>query len=355
MSDGNGRVFTALGGLAAALFLGAASPEHKPQAATNKEGASAKAKSNGGDSLTARDLEDLALGRDANRIAEHANLIAEAQRSYSFWQLVLGAFGVFFTALAAGAAIAAAIYAKQAAKAAGDSAAADNEALKETRKAARDARKDAKEQAARFQAQMDKQQELIEQTARTAHAMDRAATANRRVAIAMRESGEAITRQSNIADDTARKQLRAYVYAERAEITWHTDGYPFFDVFFRNAGETPAVNVRAGGHAEYGDASSDPQIPPNTRLAREAIIGGGVVEQALLLVNDAESIRDEFVKGETGKYFFLVGKVEYDDIYGDRYSTTFSFFTIYREPKDNRMTLMGPRLPPFQLMKKQGA
>lgn len=188
----NGRLVAAFGGLIAILLLGAGpAPKEQPKSSADQPQASAQPNANGDERALAVSRESLAVDREANRIAERANLISEAQRSYALVQLVLGIFGVVFTAIAAGAAIAAAVFAKRAADAAAASAKADNEALAETRQAAAAAREDAAEAAVRFEAQMAKQQEMVEFTAKSSYAMEHSARASRGMATAMRNNADA--------------------------------------------------------------------------------------------------------------------------------------------------------------------
>lgn len=138
MSERNGRHGATVMGLAALVIVGAApiQEKHQPNIAAHEGQTSTAPNPEGNQRLTRAERESIAVDRAANRIAERANLIADAQRSYAFWQLVFAAAGVIFTAIAAVAAIAAAKYAKHAAQAAKQSADADNAALTETRRIA---------------------------------------------------------------------------------------------------------------------------------------------------------------------------------------------------------------------------
>lgn len=210
-------------------------------------------------------------------MADRANLIAETQRSYAFRQLVLGGFGVAFTALAAVAAIAAAVYAKHAAKAARDSADADNAALEETRAASVEARKDAAAQSKRLSEQLALAEQTMEFTAKTAHAMSDSAKETRRVAAAMRSSAEAAIKAADAAESHARAAEaadRAYVFF--ADTRQLSPEQPFsYRIIWRNFGKTPAIvtGLRAG--VVCADQPPLPSTMSSYELPVGAIIGAG--------------------------------------------------------------------------------
>ena len=140
MSSRRGLYVAALGGLAVATTAIAQQQPERPKQ-SSQHPAVAQADSTQG--AVVYDLQSLTVSREANTISRAANRIVSEQARYSFLQIVLGGVGVFFAAIAAGAAIAAANYARQAAQAAAKSATADNDALAETRAAGVESRKEA--------------------------------------------------------------------------------------------------------------------------------------------------------------------------------------------------------------------
>jgi len=178
--------------------------------------------SNGAQSVPSDSRESLALDREANRIAERANIIAEAQRGYALWQLGLGTAGVFFTGVAAFFAWRATHWAKEAATAARLSAHADNEALEITRDAAAEARKDALEQAQRQSDQLD----IAAQTVS-----------------AMRETALRAGESNQIARDGAERQLRAYITVELKGAHLKTSREIEATADIVNRGQTPARDI----------------------------------------------------------------------------------------------------------------
>lgn len=338
MSKRNGRYYAAFG-VVTLLLLGVvpATAQDQPKAAADESEAAAKPKADSDQRAPDLSVESLAIDREANRIAERANLIAETQRSYAFWQTVLGAFGVLFTAVAAIAAIAAAIYAKRAAKAAGESAVADNEALGITIQAAADAREDAAVQAERFGKQMAKTQEMVEFTAKSSYAMERSAQATRRMATAMGASVTAAQKSLELSTETAAMQLRPYVYVADEVIKISAVGIGVGGKFSRfvndtgeitfaikNFGLTPAKRVRLKARAfvgEYWLDGGDVDLEAATEIHRADLPPGfdrrihgytvpGLAETYGKILNGQQSI-------------FFDGLIEYEDAGGRKYVTHF--------------------------------
>lgn len=187
----------------------------KPQGAPQPSPTAAKAEPDDEKRPTAFERESIAVDRAANGIGERANAIADAQRVYGFLQLILGVFGVGFTGIAAFFAWRATHWAKEAASHTKRSADADNAALDEARKAAADARGDAVTQGERFDKQMEKTQEMVEFTAKSAYAMDHSATATRRMARAMKESAEAAIRAVEATGVQLELSRKAFVADQR--------------------------------------------------------------------------------------------------------------------------------------------
>lgn len=176
MSSRNGRYVAALGGLAALFLSGAApvEPASKPQGRPQPAPSQPKADPGRSESMSDYERESLAVDRAANRIAETANAISDAQRSYAFWQLVLSFAGVGFTGIAAFFAWRATHWAKEAASHTKRSADADNAALTETRNAAAEARKDAEAQAERFRQELKIAKDNLDAAREATFAIDRA-------------------------------------------------------------------------------------------------------------------------------------------------------------------------------------
>lgn len=120
-------------------------------------------------------------------------------------------------------------------------------AAKAARKSVDHAEADATEQAERFGHQLH-----IATT--SANAASSAARATRALAIAGQKSAGAAAKQVEIADDTARKQLRAYVGAAAVSYTYNRETSVFLaSVEIKNFGQTPAINFRFLVGLDYVD------------------------------------------------------------------------------------------------------
>lgn len=310
MSSGYGRFVAALGGLVAALALIGVHPAHSEK---HNTGAS-NTESNGAQSVSGDSRESLALDREANRIAERANIIAEAQRGYALWQLGLGTVGVVFTGLAALFAWRATHWAKEAATAARLSAHADNEALEVTRDAAAEAREDALEQAQRHSDQL----EIAERTAS-----------------AMRETARGSREANQIALETSASQLRPYVYVLEefvgvvtkpnfaGELHLYDTAKAGFSI--RNFGKTPAKNVTVRALVEVGGYWSDDRVVDFSKIRtiyRADIPPSHQTSVDGYSVSGLSGLHQEFANSE--KSIFLSGEVNYEDGLGNKYRTEFN-------------------------------
>lgn len=323
MAGRNGRYLAALGGIAVLLLMGAApvAPSAKPQSAPKNAPGATNADRNGGDRMGAYERESLAASRVANGIAERANVIADAQRRYGFWSLILAALGVAFTGIAAFFAYRATHWAKDAAAHTKRSADADNEALTETRNAAAAARQDALDAAERFRAQIADSREMVEFTAKSAYAMEHGANASRSLAIATREA--------------AAKQLRPYLYLTEERFMYHqiTGGggrQMAVDALFaiRNFGQTPAKRVRFRAATFLGGYWSEDFAPDLDGAVW--IHWSDVPPGHSRPMDDPSAYRclgfsDQDVAHVTddSRAFFFHGVIEYEDGDGKAYKTHF--------------------------------
>jgi hypothetical protein len=342
MSRRNGCYLAALGGLTAVLLAGAA--PNQPASQPQEPPAAAEPPADSGQGFTAFERESLAVDRAANGIAQRANLIAEAQRSYAYWQLLLGGAGVAFTAVAAIAAIAAAIYAKRAAHAAALSAQADNASLSATLKAAEDARADAKEQAARFKKQMGAQDQLIEYTAKTAYAMEHAATGMRGAASAARRSADVAERSLLVAQapslsfkdvEVRREPPRTKAPIEQMGIV----------VTWENVGTTIArnVDIRTCIIVFAGEPPSDFAYPegPATPRSLTFVTARQPIESRINILA-MEKWVEAYEKSHT---VLLYGSAEYDDAFPGtaRHRAEFCIrFEVANDPRSRETTPLGP-------------
>ncbi len=273
----------------------------------------------GSEHLSAYERESLTVDRAANGISERANLIAEAQRSYAFWQMWLTVAGVAFTGVAAFFAYRATHWAKEAARQTKRSADADNAALKATVEAAGEARQEAVEQARRFEDQLHLSADS---------------------ALAMQASARAATKGLALTTDTTAKQLRPYVYivGERFKLnslgigTVGSEGgfqrivndHVGIEFAIKNFGLTPAKRVRLRARAYIGEGWNDGgevdvsasatlhrgDMPPGFERPIHGYGLDGMAEAYPNVVRGTRSI-------------FFEGKIEYEDSAGEPYETFF--------------------------------
>lgn len=213
-----------------------------------------------------------------------ASNAAEDAVDLALWQLALGLFsvgGLAFTVY----------YARRAWVEAQRSANAAHEALDDTRR-------DAVEQEKRFTEQL-------------------------RVAA---DAATAATRHAEIAEDAARKQLRAYLYAESLWFRVAPEGYPLFTLTLRNTGATPAVNVRCAADYEFGGVTALPVVRRDATPGRDQLVGAGVAKETTLLVRGYKDIRVADIDYNE-RMLHVMGYIRYDDVFGDEYETQFAFFT----------------------------
>jgi len=144
-------------------------------------------------------------------------------------------------------------------------------------------------------------------------------------------------RQVEIADDTAKKQLRAYVYVERMDMLWLDDG-PVFNVVFRNSGATPAINLRAGAEIVFCGPADIPPMPENISMGRIQFIGASATRKNQVYTANRSGVSKESISFENNINVF--GRVQYQDIFAQTFETEFAFYTHTAEPDEEGMVAM---------------
>jgi hypothetical protein len=130
-------------------------------------------------------------------------------------------------------------------KVAADAAEAARISADASRAALDHARTQSVAEAKRIKEQLRLTDQTMQFTAETAYAMRDSVREAKRLALAMEGSADAARRSVDVAEEVARKQLRAYVHAEAMWMKWCPEGYPLIFARLRNSGRTPALNVRA--------------------------------------------------------------------------------------------------------------
>jgi len=131
---------------------------------------------------------------------------------------------------------------------------------------------------------------------------------------------EQTRRQANIAEDSAQKQLRAYIVVDSSSLSIKERIGPglyhaVFSIKFKNAGQTPAYRYRtqiAWQAIKSGDFPM--KIEQSMKGKTETIVGPGVSTSSAGSY-DLEQIDIDRLNG--GEYTFHVfGRVQYEDIFG---------------------------------------
>ncbi len=138
------------------------------------------------------------------------------------------------------------------------------------------------------------------------------------------DAAVAAQRHVEVAEDTARKRLRAYVYVEAVRLHWYNETTVNLRIVFRNSGQTPALDVKAGAKAEYGDVNYRPAVPTLT-VVGGWLIGAASSEETALGVVNPEIVVKANISREN--ILYITGRMEFMDIFGVKYESDFGFYT----------------------------
>jgi hypothetical protein len=131
------------------------------------------------------------------------------------------------------------------------------------------------------------------------------------------------------AEDTSKRQLRAYVIAGAGDIQEIDNGF-LLTATLKNTGQTPASNVRIGGEsfpAEYPLAADRPHPHPKPSTDYGLTLGAGEeFHCAYRITGNPVEIADALKQVQAGKFgFWIQGHVIYDDCFGKSHETKFRF------------------------------
>lgn len=156
-------------------------------------------------------------------------------------------------------------------------------------------------------------------------AADASRDADMALAVATRNA-DAASRMAEVAEDTAKRQLRAYVGPGLLEIDGpRSDNSVPFNLRLTNTGQTPALNLTVRYCFKCGPSDPDPDFFAinHVPIGSKGTIGAGkereVRNTILLNPNDAQRIRSGAGIG------YLFGLVVYDDVFGTEHNTTFRY------------------------------
>jgi hypothetical protein len=119
--------------------------------------------------------------------------------------------------------------------------------------------------------------------------------------------------------DTAKRQLRAYLYVVNHKTPDLSAETPQALFFLKNAGQTPAMDVaHAAGTAigEYPFKSDPPAIPDNLFARSSVLVTGNTFILSHHLTEALSGSKIQDIKAGR-KMFVMYGEVRYKDIYGD--------------------------------------
>ena len=158
----------------------------------------------------------------------------------------------------------------------------------------------------------------------------------------MRKSLDAAVGATNVAQstlvlmkDTAQRQLRAYISVVAAKIEFPVPGQPKSTLTFRNAGQTPAHDVKIWIHqwvAAYPLDVALPTPPPDFVTARDTLGAGASCH----MTNEAPHpvAKEPFLTliGTSEGTIYVYGEVSYRDVFGEHHTQKYRLMYGGSEP-----------------------
>ena len=150
-----------------------------------------------------------------------------------------------------------------------------------------------------------------------------------------RKAANAARRQSEIASDTAKRQLRAYLCIDQSLVKLTDDGCMEGQLNLRNAGQTPAYKVRCWYRPIFREfpLAGTVERPPS-----DLFIATGVIPPQNHQILIAKRIPPQgpiLAAVETGEAaYYIYGEAAYQDIFGD--SHTLKFRLLFKGDGDEK-------------------
>lgn len=138
-----------------------------------------------------------------------------------------------------------------------------------------------------------------------------------------------------LAEDTARRQLRAYICVNTAALELFSSNMPSAIVNFKNCGQTPAYDVRVWIHtwiAHYPLTEILPTPPEDFQMSSNTIGPGGTTQ----MVPPKKPPLNQFLTSMLGSAtatYFVYGQVTYKDVFGQEWYTNYRL--MYGGPRGN--------------------
>jgi hypothetical protein len=144
-------------------------------------------------------------------------------------------------------------------------------------------------------------------------------------------------RQADLMEDTARKQLRAYICLSESAVKLAPDGKLEAQMFFRNGGQTPAYDVRSWTHPivdNYPLGYTLENPPANMPRA----VGVLPSKEKQIMIAPALTLSTEVIERLSTRdfAFYVIGEVDYKDIFGKRHILKYRL--IFGGPAGTRLS-----------------
>jgi hypothetical protein len=142
------------------------------------------------------------------------------------------------------------------------------------------------------------------------------------------EATEEMREANRIATDNAKRQLRPYVHILSADLKLSDEGKPIAKIFWKNFGQTPALDFEAWTHSW---TTHFPLICPLPRAPADMLISSNVLSPGNYSEATqpdgrpvSESNRTE-IEAERSA-FYVYGAAEYHDAFGEKHVSEFIYF-----------------------------
>lgn len=155
-----------------------------------------------------------------------------------------------------------------------------------------------------------------------------------------RRSAEAAETNINTIKDTAKAQLRPYVYVERAEVSnVKSPGPVIIHIFVKNGGVTPAYDMthQTGSRFRPSDFNEF-SLPQDIPRSKGTMGPGVVVESTLEVARDAWNERaGGLMDGST--VLTVLGEIRYTDSFADQHITKYRYWLLPGPLRDGTLAV----------------
>lgn len=143
------------------------------------------------------------------------------------------------------------------------------------------------------------------------------------------------------AQDTARRQLRAYVFVDRAEITSIDSGdAPIATIVIKNSGQTPAYGLTQVGGIAIGESFDTLTHPIGPHGISKTSLSPGGITQHFNSAPGPLSTEEKSVLHAGTKTLWVYGEVHYKDAFGMERFTNYRFMIGgHAGVRSNRMAI----------------